>query len=181
MIKTIDDIYKRVHDLLDLERYVYLELSKNVLKNGSVNIALTAKTTPYRPDELTVTLLKIQDTKNGQSISLSSLHSSILKKYGLMYTVQKDTFLRVDYDMFVKMLFAEDSKTLDLFETISDPSIAKAFLNDLLEIAFSNYSFGCCGFFKECSAQLSCVCADKVYALGCSYRKHLMKGNNFLL
>lgn len=55
----------------------------------------------------------------------------------------------------------------------------KANVNYCLDNYKSSNSFGCCSRYEECSAALSCLHENKLYAAGCYYRKNLDAGRIF--
>lgn len=180
-VVDINSICQRVGELLNIESYNNLDLKIVTLKSGPTNIVLHASATSYRPYETNSTMFKLKTSSKLHYVSFTSDFYYFLHKYGIKYKKQKDDTYRVDYQHFVDFLGLGVPEAIDLFEASPDTTKAKAFLIELLENAFSYDIFACCGHFKECSEIMKCICQDTVYSLGCSYRKHIMKGNNFLL
>ncbi len=50
---------------------------------------------------------------------------------------------------------------------------------DMLSEGASGESFGCCGRFVACSDAGKCLHPDKLFAIACSYRRHLEAGRIF--
>ena len=67
-------------------------------------------------------------------------------------------------------------ESIDLFREI------KPFVLTLFEATYaenSDFSFGCCSRFVECSDARQCTCPDRLKAYGCMYRKNLLSDRVF--
>lgn len=180
-VVDINVIYNRVGELLNIEGYNNLDLKIKSLKSGPANIVLHAPATAYRPYETNSTMFTLKTSAKLHYVSFSSDYYYFLHKYGIKSKKQSNDTYRVDYQYFADFLRLDVPEVIDLFEAPPDTTKAKEFLTELLENAFSYDIFACCGHFKDCSEVKKCTCPDTIYSLGCAYRKHLLKGNNFLL
>lgn len=178
-------IYDDIQDLLDeviashnlpqKSIHLYSNISakgKNAGKETSKSICIYEPEYPPRKDvvENPGKNFVIMNIKSAKDDNLELLIRN--KQFDLIDTPNSATVKRLKSDTsFVHVLFEnEDKAVLD-------------YIKDNVLYCLANYeatsNFGCCSRFVECSDAKKCVHENKIYSMGCKYRKNLEAGRIF--
>jgi hypothetical protein len=118
-------------------------------------------------------VFQVNDTKTKGSILLCK--GAVVDKFDLQKYIDQTKYSD-DEQAFVKVTLLDD-----LIAKLPELSIP-IFMYCLEQFRMGNLgygNFGCCNSFIMCSDAKTCLADDRELYLGCSYRKHLEKGEIF--
>lgn len=182
-------IYERIQDLLDdiisdhnlppKSIHLYSNISTKSEKGGSETSKETSKSIcifePEYPPRKNIS------ENPGRNYVI--MNFKLTKDNYLELLIRNRQFDAIDtpQSALVKTL-KSDKSFVHVFFEIKDDALFKYIRANIL-YCLSNYestsSFACCSLFMQCSDSLKCVHENRIYAMGCKYRRNLEAGRIF--
>lgn len=173
--QQIDDIIFS-HHLPQKSIHLYSNVpstGKNAGKETSKSICIYEPDYPPRKDS--------HDAAPGKNFIILNIKNSSSNRIELQIRERQFAMIDTPLTAEVKAAKINPSFVTVLFDR-NDNSIFSYIKGNIL-YCLANYesssSFGCCSRFIECSDAKECVHENKIYSMGCKYRKNLESGKIF--